>query len=437
MATTITETDLYQLLVLQNDGQAIDTDDINNRQLILQSRMFEQLFERMAPGDFKDPQINGEGNSIMITDVPEYFAYALTGSSAMMIPGSTNAGVKMSPGTLFQKVAASTGLIPQFLPFTFAGTEELTFSNGDVSNPRVDIIQMALSFVDGSPSTEDFQDAVTGALSSVPGTNTSRKVQCVLSIKQGTAAATPTVPTADAGAVMVAAMVIPTAYAWANPWTFDDSIAGTAYLFDHRMPLGVTAIEVSARQYYYDASAWNDPGLTGTLFHSGGAVAVVIPCPVGRHCGRIVGVEMEQQMSSATLMTLGSRSVNGTSSTFAKTVGRNNTVIVGSVGGAITNAWALTGAERGLIETNGPGSTGYGGSCPTFLANSNKQGACLWSNGLRGATRFWFDNTASLNLAVTSATGSGGSVTSRACMFNTAVGAGQTIGNTTWYVAGA
>lgn len=94
--------------------------------------------------------------SQMGTDASQSWAYALTPGGASMRKGSTNAKVLITPGTVFQKIGASAGNNLTLLPFTFDGTLEVSIANGDVSHPRVDLIQMQLSLV-----PDDLQTRIT------------------------------------------------------------------------------------------------------------------------------------------------------------------------------------------------------------------------------------------------------------------------------------
>src|ERR1700760_2779221 len=133
MATT----DLFSTLVIQNDGEAIDTDDVNAWQSIVNARMCDQILQSLIAGvNGRDPQIGVEFTAGGFSnDAPSNFVYAMTGiaGSPQAHGASGNNGFVITPGTVFQKVGTSTGALPQFLPYTFAGTEGagLTFANGD------------------------------------------------------------------------------------------------------------------------------------------------------------------------------------------------------------------------------------------------------------------------------------------------------------------
>lgn len=141
-------------------GQEVRAQDIKDLQNFLLSRLMDQMFERLVPG----PAGGGiaAGSSVMFNgahgaNVPSnQFAYALSCGGAYPRKGSANTKIQIAPGTLFQKTGTSAGDVPTFLPYTFAGTDEVTIANGDATNPRVDLVQMSLALVD-----DDSQARVT------------------------------------------------------------------------------------------------------------------------------------------------------------------------------------------------------------------------------------------------------------------------------------
>ena len=134
-------------------GQEVRAQDIKDLQNFLLARVLDGMLEKLVPG----PPVGDHeaGSNIMFpgthgANVPSnQYAYCLsTGGAYPRRVVGNNTKVQIAPGTLFQKVAAAAGTEPTFLPYTFAGTEEVTIGNGDATNPRVDLVQMKLELVD-------------------------------------------------------------------------------------------------------------------------------------------------------------------------------------------------------------------------------------------------------------------------------------------------
>lgn len=228
--------DLYKG-VNYNDGEDILYGDLNDGQRFLGARVFDQLIGKLIG------QVTGadpESVAAQGADPSTAWAYAIHISGGMLRQGSTNAKIKIGAGTLLQKIANSDGNEAQLLAYTFDGTTEVTISNGHATLNRVDMIQMALSYVTDDSQSRDFQDAVTGANSSQP-LNKKRRVQCTVSVKSGTAAANPTYPTPDAGYVPIGCVIVPaTLVATAQAFEYLDRAlhgAAAAVIHDLRMPI--------------------------------------------------------------------------------------------------------------------------------------------------------------------------------------------------------
>lgn len=153
--------DVYKL-TLFNDGEEITFGDMNNLQKTTWARTLEQLLSAVAPNvnygaPSYDPEFTGQLGTDMLTTP---YAYTLSSGSAYPRQGTTNAKVQIAPGTLLQKISATDGSGDNLLAFTFVGTEEVTIANGDVTNPRVDIVQMKLEWsTDGNAASRVFAQA--------------------------------------------------------------------------------------------------------------------------------------------------------------------------------------------------------------------------------------------------------------------------------------
>lgn len=149
------------------------------------------------------------------------------------------------------------------------------------------------------------------------------RVQCTLSVKQGTAAASPTIPDPDAGYVMIAAVYVPSAHvASATPgddkyWYIND--AGATYteltgfttpaeercfLMDMRMPIGLQPYTVFPGEFQYtnDGSNWTLNSSRRQLIQGDatpdGTTKVFVYCP-HKLDGRLVAISAGVDDNSA------------------------------------------------------------------------------------------------------------------------------------------
>lgn len=476
--------------VLFNDGEELTFGDQNNAQKFGLARLVEQMWERLLPGLNKDPQFNAQsvdselhGGSSVSKDVSSLYCYALHAGSACPRKGTTNNSIKMSPGTLLQKIAASAGTEPSLLSFTFDGTTEVTFANGSGGNPRVDIVQMKLEYVNGGAENRIFDTAPVKAFlnlgtvtahvdtivrAKVPGRggdsisiafvkrtsgsgitysengnaitvlyedavstvalfeaalsastlieiqsagtpahvlhdpadtfgtthlasgvdqllvtqsmNKTRRVQCTLSVKQGTAGASPTIPDPDAGYVMAYAMVIPTGYAWGGTWGFEDT-GGTPICYDQRFPLGVQAHHVGPRDFWYDDAKWTLSTLKDYVQAGAAPTALYAPCREGGQTGRVVGISMLSVLVGGITPKFCTYEVAaGGVPLSGPNLNVLQTAPIGNSSGDVRNTIAYIGpTSSNSIEAFHTPAAG-----PTVLRNSNGQGAPVWTNGLRG-----------------------------------------------------
>lgn len=283
-------TDLYARPIFA-DGQGIELTDMQALGGLPLAVIWDQIVSTL-PMDVSaattgDPTFN---SAVDLTVCP--YAYALTSTGARPIQGSANNKIKISRGTLLQAIATPDGTEPKLLAFAFTGNDELTIANGDPTNPRVDIIQMQLSYLEET-ANRDFKDGVTDALTSQPLTHIRRRVQCVLSVKQGTPAASPLYPLADAGKVLVAGVLVNATYAAALPFVDVDSAGFVAALHDQRLPIGAEVRTVLGNDLQIDTALWQ-LSLTGDWVTSlGGQNTTPSPATaVCRYSGqaRIVGI---------------------------------------------------------------------------------------------------------------------------------------------------
>lgn len=352
--------------VLFNDGEGLTHTDFNNVQRYSLAQLYEQILERQIGGlalTAKDAEFNGINGA----NAPTHLAYCINGGSAYLRQGTGNNKLQIAPGTLFQKTGNTTGDSPTFLAYTFAGTEEVTIANGDVANPRVDLLQMKLEYEDNGSESRDFEDGTTHVITTTTP-NKKHRVKCTLSVKTGTPAASPTYPDPDAGYVAVAGVVVGTNYVAAAGFTWGYDTAGAvAVVHDQRMPLRVKAWGTSAKLYYL-ATAWGFGAGYGTEVTSTNATnSLLIPCTNNSRCARIVGYVTRFANSTAI-----------TASFFSYPSGN-----------------AMNGMS---FPSNGGSATGYTFPYYTFEAShtpvagptvqqsaTNKIGAPVWTNGTRCA----------------------------------------------------
>lgn len=144
-------------------GQEVRAQDLKDLQNFFLSRVLDGMLERLVPGPPVGDLEAGTNllfNAVHGSDVPSSeYAYALSCGGAYPRKGTANTKIQIAPGTLFQKVAASDGDEPTFLPYTFAGTEEVTISAGHATNPRIDLVQMKLELVDDDSQARVFAQA--------------------------------------------------------------------------------------------------------------------------------------------------------------------------------------------------------------------------------------------------------------------------------------
>jgi len=160
--------DLFKT-VNHNIGQEIRSSDLVDLSNFLESKLFDQILGGYVPywngpgnmtGGFlsSDPQFRGQqGSDFHIGP----HALALSVGGGYPTQGSANNKIKIAPGVLLQKIASVDGDAPRLLAYTFSGADEVTIAPGDPTNPRVDLVQMALSAsISDSQSRAFLQDGV-------------------------------------------------------------------------------------------------------------------------------------------------------------------------------------------------------------------------------------------------------------------------------------
>lgn len=277
--------------VLYNDGEGLTHGDLNDSQTFIQAHIADQLLQSLI-GSVSllatDPEFGGQNG----TDAPSHLAYALHAGSAYLRPGTDVNKIQIAPGTLLQKVGTTDGATPTLLAYTFDGTEEVTITAGNGANPRVDLVQMKLELIDDDSQTRDFEDATTRVITSTTP-DKKKRVQCTLSVKTGTPAASPQYPDPDSGYVAVAGVVVGTSYLTSTALIFGYDTAGAnAVVHDQRMPLNVQG-------YYNDAitgkgfSNWTLTSNNMGWINDDDSNDLRFFCPKSGNTGRIVGIQFK------------------------------------------------------------------------------------------------------------------------------------------------
>ncbi len=207
-------------------------------------RFLDGFAAQLAPSDLGsagDPEMFNEtpGGNASGTE----WCYVPTIGSAIPVQGSSNNILKISAGTVFQRVPSS----PQatFISATLAGADQFTIANGNGVNPRADLVQIRLVWTGISPSS------VVGV---------------TVNVKTGTPSATPVFPAPDSGFVPICYVVSGKNYTGASAFASSGYADTLACVFDVRMPLGVKTYAVRPRDMGYNLDAWDLSGLAGTVF---------------------------------------------------------------------------------------------------------------------------------------------------------------------------
>lgn len=284
-------TDLFKQ-VLYSDGEGVTHGDTNDNQRFLESKIWDQILHNSigrvtTTGTLVyDPEFGGQDGA----NHPTNYAYCINPGAAYLRQGSANSKIQIAPGTLLQKIASQTGDDPTFISYTFAGSDEWTLTNGDGTNPRVDLLQMKLEYISSDVQLRDFKDASTGVITS-NSVSKKRRVQCTLLVKVGTPAASPAIPTPDTGYVPIGMAVV------GNGWTTggnapifgtDTTALNNVVIMDMRWPVRTRAYRVQARDGVF--TSWTLSSAGDTLTAAGGGTNdLFFPCPAG-NVGKIVAI---------------------------------------------------------------------------------------------------------------------------------------------------
>lgn len=372
---------------LVGDGFEAVADDILLGQRYFRAALMDGLLDKLAPNLdalLNDALIVLPGTADAAAS--SVYAYAIRSGAAYVAQGNANNHVTITPGVLLQRAASSDGLEDRLLMFAFDGSTQLPIANGDASNPRVDLIQMSLAYVEGDPTSQPFDNATPPAVNLITGTqNTTRRVVASVNIKQGVAASSPAYPSPDPGYVAVGGVVVGANYNASAPFVLGaDSSGSVAVLHDLRIPIGApTAHTVTAKNL--DAEPTNQwTSLVGLIEHTatGTASTVGAVVPVGK-LGRLLGVSVMAHIPTALTSRVGSYTIGASDSGTALDKA-SNSILPGPMGGFS----GFTGSDNipyttGITNYQGNHAPLHGPTIQSPAFGGSGIGPPLWSNGLR------------------------------------------------------
>lgn len=273
------------------DGEGLDFTDLANMQLFQQSQEHNMLLSGgMADGvgdpelvfDVTDPEAMSNFNDL---------GFEYGGSVLSPWPGAG----RWYPGIGARTFVSAAGPMVMVIDepwngggeelalFRLPGSLTLTTAIGD-AQPRFDLVEVKLEYVDGDNVTRHFEDAVTRA-PSTQLTDKERQVQLTYQIKQGVAGATPVLPAPTAGYVAMLAVFVPALH---------NAVHTPAAVCDLRIPFGCRAIDVDAKGFFLagtnpwvvDDDSMAAVAAAGSVF----ADKVWVQCPVASKSARLLAV---------------------------------------------------------------------------------------------------------------------------------------------------
>ena len=211
--------------LLYNDGEALDYNDLNNAQRHARSMLYDGVhgtLARVVERDYQPQAVSSTGHAWTI------------GNGCQPYVSASTLTVSFTPGAIgFKASGVPDGTDPLFLWYHMGLAEvSLTAGAADATNPRWDIVQIKIEHAEGSAETRDF--STTGGVLSSVSFSKRRRTKLTASIKAGTAAASPTEPTPDAGYVKLCAIHIAATATVITPTT----------VRDYRMPVGYRVIDL-------------------------------------------------------------------------------------------------------------------------------------------------------------------------------------------------
>ncbi len=320
--------------LLFNDGEALDYNDLNNAQRYMRSALYDGVLSHLARTHESDDWYGTQtlGGPAYLSVLGNGLAPSITGSSLVVSVASGECGQHGAGAISSANLGDDVNMIWHAFDTALAGTTyQFTSGAADATNPRWDILQAQITHAAGASETRD-SSTVGGVLSSV-SFNKERQTVLTMSIKAGTAAASPTEPSADSGYVKLFAWRIEAA-----------ATAITAANFrDYRMPVGLRVIDMPAR--LWPRTGGYTESSDGMLVADGASTRTAQASPWGHwRTGRLVAVGLASDTvagSGATaLLTKTNYAVNP----------YTNTTLLDCSSSLIDNTGAF--AFRGLLLTD-------------------------------------------------------------------------------------
>jgi hypothetical protein len=176
-----------------------------------------------------------------------------------------------------------------------SGTDvQFTLSAAGVGLQRYDLITVKLEDIDGDSEPRDFKDGVTGALST-SSLSKKRAVRATFDVTQGTAAASPTIPSVPAGVQLVFVVKV-------------DNTQITE-VRDCTFPVGrptMSSLPLNRLALYSSAGVDWTLETGGRLTATGFVNSIHIPAgpAAGDPTARLIGFQIRYKLSAGTLMSM-------------------------------------------------------------------------------------------------------------------------------------
>lgn len=358
------------------DGEGIDLTDMINMQLFRRLHEINLLMSGVHPNIVGDPGAPGDvGNPTSNED------QAALGASISQLVLAPHGGAAFVYATaVARQIAITPGAICTFSdePWTESGEEFATFRSGgyllttgvgDAANPRIDLVEIKLEYINGDPQSRHFEDATTREPTSQAGTNKERQVKLTYQIKAGTPAASPAYPSPSVGFLPLAAIWIPQNH---------NAVHSPANIRDMRMPLGLRVVDVDFRQFQYTgAQPWTDlsGAIATTGINSTDVDYVIAVCPNANPGARLVGVGIHCSLGDDATCELISRS-------YPASNGAPTDTVIAYVGDDMALGGGFTYVDMIQIMDSA------GNGVPTFAKGSRAAGLAygtpVWCNGTTG-----------------------------------------------------
>ncbi len=332
--------------VLFNDGEGIEYGDLQLAQQFVVAGLWETLLGRIGEGTAPSVNLQGIWYGDAGVAIPAGSAMQVQLLAGMMALPAADAGTyNPSPiGGATPALSDESQIVPYWLPSTF-----VTHAVGHATLPRWDTLVVTVEWVDDSPETRDFKDAVTGAISS-SSLNKRRTAVLTKTVLQGTPGASPTLPTIPSTHryVPVYSVYVPATH---------NAVFTADQLIDHRFPAAGGVAEV------YAADVWNRGAYTGTwtiqtggafgAMNASGSGATLLFAPVLPRGALITGIEVVGGDVSGT-SSVECRRVTGSgygSSAGGVSLGSPSSVGSAAAGSIVTTAITPSSTTQGLVHT--------------------------------------------------------------------------------------